>query len=388
MKFLFASDSFKGSLSSVRTAELLAEAAEKVFPGCQWESLPVADGGEGTTEAVIRALSGTLAAVEVQDPLGRPVLAHFGRLQQGRGILEMASASGLPLLKTEERDPLRTSSYGTGQLIRAALASGCRDLAVAIGGSATNDGGMGCLRALGVAFLDHEGQPLAGCGADLEQVERVDMSGLLPLVQEARITVMCDVTNPLTGPQGATHTFGRQKGAHPETEERLERGMERYRQVLLRQFGRDPNDIPGAGAAGGLGAGLCLALGAEMRSGIETVLDWVGFDQRLDGVSAVITGEGRTDWQSAFGKVVSGVARRCQKRQIPVFVLSGGFGEGAETLYRQGVTAMMPTVEGPISLEQAMEQAEELYRKAAGRLFRLLRAGAILRENTVERRND
>ena len=380
MKFLFASDSFKGTLSAARTGELLAEAAEEVFPGCQWDSLPMADGGEGTAEAVLRARGGTAVSVTVEDPLGRPVSAFYGRLGGGQAILEMASASGLTLLREAERDPLRTSTFGTGQLIRAALEDGCRELAVAIGGSATNDGGMGCLRALGVRLLDREGRELAGCGRDLERLERLDLQGLCPLLREAKITVLCDVTNPLTGPEGATRTFGRQKGAGEETLERLERGMEHYRQVLSRQLGRDPNGIPGTGAAGGLGAALRLVLGAELRSGIETVLDWTGFDRRLEGVSAVITGEGRTDWQSAFGKVVSGIGRRCQKRGIPVLLLSGGLGEGAESLYRQGITAMLSTADGPRTLEDSLEKAELLYRSAARRLFRLLRAGADLQK--------
>ena len=378
MKFLFASDSFKGTLSSAKTAELLAEAAQEVFPGCQWDSLQVADGGEGTTEAVIEALHGETKWVEAEGPLGKPVRACYGRLEGNRGILEMASASGLPLLADGERNPLQASSYGTGQLMAAALEDGCRELAVAIGGSATNDGGLGCLRALGARLLDSKGRELSGCGADLERLSQLDLSGLHPGLSEARITVMCDVTNPLTGPDGATRTFGRQKGADREKEERLERGMENYRQILIRQFGQDPNQIPGSGAAGGLGAALCLALGAEMRSGIETVLDWIGFDQRLEGVSAVITGEGRTDWQSAFGKVVSGIGKRCRAKGIPVMVLSGGLGEGAEQLYDHGVTAMMTTVEGPIPLKEALARAEELYGRAARRMFRILKMGREL----------
>ncbi len=379
MKFLFASDSFKGTLSSARTAELLGEAAEEIFPGCQWDSLQVADGGEGTTDAVIQALQGDRVPVEAEGPLGTRVSACYGRLEGGKGILEMASASGLPLLTEKEKNPLRASSFGTGQLIAAALEDGCRELAVAIGGSATNDGGLGCLRALGVRLLDSQGQELPGRGEDLERLRQLDVSGLNPKLRDAHITVMCDVTNPLTGPDGATRTFGRQKGATPQMEERLEKGMENYRQVLIRQFGADPNEIPGSGAAGGLGAALCLVLGAEMRSGIETVLDWIGFDQRLEGVSAVVTGEGRTDWQSAFGKVVSGIGHRCRERGIPVLVLSGGLGDGADQLYDHGVTAMMTTVDGPMPLKEALSRAEELYGRAARRMFRILRMGTEMR---------
>ncbi|WP_434309474.1 glycerate kinase family protein [Hominifimenecus sp. rT4P-3] len=378
MKFLFASDSFKGTISSARTASLLAEAARDVFPECQWDFVEVADGGEGTVDAVIAAQKGERVWREVSGPLGASVSAFYGRIGKGQAVLEMASASGLPLLNEAERNPLRTSSYGTGELIRAALEDGCLSVAIAIGGSATNDGGMGCLRALGVRFFDGEGCELSGYGEDLERVQTIDCSGFHPLVAKARFTVMCDVTNPLTGPNGATYTFGKQKGADPEMLDRLERGMEHYRQVLENTFGIDVNTIPGTGAAGGLGAALLLFLKAELKSGIETVLDLIHFEERLDGVSVVVTGEGRTDWQSAFGKVVSGVGKRCQKQNIPVIALSGGLGPGAETLYQHGITSMMTTVNGPMALEEALEHAEELYLDAARRMFRMLQIGQNL----------
>ncbi|MCJ7834012.1 glycerate kinase [Cuneatibacter sp. NSJ-177] len=378
MKFLFASDSFKGTISSARTAELLGEAAGKVFPECRWESVEVADGGEGTTDAVIAALKGERVWREVRGPLGNPVSAYFGRIGENKAVLEMAAASGLPLLKEEERNPIQASTYGTGELILAALEDGCQEIVVAIGGSATNDGGMGCLRALGVRFLDQLGNELEGCGADLERVSAIDRSGLHPLIFQAKFTVMCDVTNPLTGPDGATRTFGKQKGGTPDMLNRLEAGMENYRRVLERTFGVDVNQIPGTGAAGGLGAALFLFLRAELKSGIETVLDLIHFDERLEGVSVVVTGEGRTDWQSAFGKVISGVGLRCQKKGIPVLVLSGGLGAGADKLYGYGVTSMMTAVDGPMPLNEALERAEELYRDAALRMFRILQVGRQL----------
>lgn len=378
MKFLFASDSFKGTISSARTAELLGEAAGEVFPDCRWESVEVADGGEGTTDAVIAALKGERVWRKVRGPLGNPVSACFGRIGENKAVLEMAAASGLPLLKEGERNPIQASTYGTGELILAALEEGCLEIAVAIGGSATNDGGMGCLRALGVRFLDQSGNELEGCGADLERVSAIDQSGLHPLISQAKFTVMCDVTNPLTGPDGATRTFGKQKGGTPETLDRLEAGMENYRIVLERTFGVDVNQIPGTGAAGGLGAALFLFLRAELKSGIETVLDLIHFDERLEGVSVVVTGEGRTDWQSAFGKVISGVGLRCQKKGIPVLALSGGLGAGADKLYGYGVTSMMTAVDGPMPLQEALARAEELYRDAALRMFRILQVGRQL----------
>ncbi len=378
MKFLFASDSFKGTISSARTAELLGEAAGEVFPDCQWESVEVADGGEGTTDAVIAALKGERVWRKVRGPLGNPVSACFGRIGENKAVLEMAAASGLPLLKEGERNPIQASTYGTGELILAALEEGCLEIAVAIGGSATNDGGMGCLRALGVRFLDQSGNDLEGCGADLERVSAIDRSGLHPLISQAKFTVMCDVTNPLTGPDGATRTFGKQKGGTPEMLDRLEAGMENYRSVLEQTFGVDVNQIPGTGAAGGLGAALFLFLRAELKSGIETVLDLIHFDERLEGVSVVVTGEGRTDWQSAFGKVISGVGLRCQKKGIPVLALSGGLGAGADKLYGYGVTSMMTAVDGPMPLQEALARAEELYRDAALRMFRILQVGRQL----------
>ncbi len=225
---------------------------------------------------------------------------------ENRAIIEMALASGYALVPSEKKNPLYTSSYGTGELIRDALDRGFRDITIAIGGSATNDGGMGCMRALGIRFLNREGRELMGNGSDLEHLAEIDDSGLDSRLADTRFTVMCDVTNPLCGEQGATYTFGPQKGGTPEVLERLERGMENYRDILIRTYGINPDTIPGSGAAGGLGAALLVFLRAELRSGIETVLDLIGFDSRLEGVSLVVTGEGCTDWQSCYGKVVPG----------------------------------------------------------------------------------
>ena len=309
MKLLFASDSFKGSLSSQETAEILARAAKEVFGDVTWSSVPVADGGEGTTDAVIAAENGAWIETEVYGPLMEKVTARYGKIDEKRAVIEMAAASGLPMVPEGRRNPLYTTSYGTGELIRHALDEGFTDISIAIGGSATNDGGMGCARALGVRFLDEDGRELEGRGEDLENVSAIDVSGLDPRVSNAKITVMCDVTNPLCGENGATCTFGAQKGATPEIQARLEAGMVNYRDRIRKQFGIDPDAIEGAGAAGGLGTALMVFLGGEMKSGIETVLDLIGFDRRLEGVDLVVTGEGRTDWQSCFGKVMQGVGK-------------------------------------------------------------------------------
>ena len=374
-RFLFASDSFKGTLSSKQTAGLLGKAAEQVFPGCSWKGVCVADGGEGTLEAVVSAAGGRLCHVTVHGPLMEPVDSAYGILPDGRVVIEMAAASGLPLVPRAKRNPLETTTWGTGELIRDALEQGLRDITVAIGGSATNDGGMGALAALGVCFYDSAGSLLSGKGADLERVERISLEGLMPEVKDACFTVMCDVRNPLTGPEGAAYTFGKQKGGTPKILDRLEAGMLHYADCLEETLGREIRSLPGAGAAGGLGAALLSVLNAKFQPGIEAVLDLIGFDQLLEETDLVVTGEGRMDWQSAFGKVPGGVAKRAKARGIPVAALVGGMGPGCERLAEFGIGSILPTVPGPMELEEALNRAEELYYDAALRMFGLLRAG-------------
>lgn len=375
MKFLFASDSFKGTLSSECITDLLARSAARIFPGCETEGIPVADGGEGTVDAVIKALNGKLRRLMVHGPLMEEREAFYGEFEGNGAVIEMAAASGLPLVAAKERDPRNTTTYGTGELIRDALDRGCRDISIAIGGSATNDGGMGAMRALGVKFLDGVGNELEGRGRDLMKVADIDISGLHPGAAMARFTVMCDVTNPLTGADGATYTFGVQKGGTPEVLDQLESGMLRYANLLKEKLGAEADQIPGAGAAGGLGAALCVFLKANLKSGIDTVLDLVHFDTRLQGVDLVVTGEGRMDWQSAFGKVPSGVGRRCREKGIPVVAIVGGMGCQAETIFDYGVDSIMTTINGAMELEEAMERSRELYASAADRMFRMLKVG-------------
>ena len=379
MKFLFASDSFKGTLSSDQTIELLTKAAEEVFGSCETSGVPVADGGEGTTDAVVKARNGEIITVPVHGPLMEMEQGFYGRLSDTEAILEMAAASGLPMVPEEKRNPLNTTTYGTGELLKAALDAGYTDIAIAIGGSATNDGGMGFASALGIRFLDQDGHVLEGRGEDLEKVAHIDMSGLDPAVQKAHFTVMCDVTNPLCGPDGATYTFGKQKGGTPEILDRLEKGMQNYRDVIIREFGINPDEIQGSGAAGGLGTALKVFLHAEMKSGIETVLDLIDFDARLEGVDLVVTGEGRTDWQSCFGKVMQGVGDRSAKHQVPVAALCGGLGPDYEKIYAHGISSIMTTVDGPMPLKEALDNASELYYKGAIRMFRFLQTGMQMR---------
>ena len=375
MKFLFASDSFKGTLTSDQTIELLTKAAREVFGSCETSGVPVADGGEGTTDAVVKARSGEIITVPVHGPLMEMEQGFYGRLSDTEAILEMAAASGLPMVSEEKRNPLNTTTYGTGELLKAALDAGYTEIAIAIGGSATNDGGMVFSSALGIRFLDQDGHVLEGRGEDLEKVAHIDMSGLDPAVQKAHFTVMCDVTNPLCGPDGATYTFGKQKGGTPEILDRLEKGMQNYRDVIIREFGINPDEIQGSGAAGGLGTALKVFLHAEMKSGIETVLDLIDFDARLEGVDLVVTGEGRTDWQSCFGKVMQGVGDRSAKHQVPVAALCGGLGPDYEKIYAHGISSIMTTVDGPMPLKEALDNASELYYKGAIRMFRFLKTG-------------
>lgn len=373
MKFVFASDSFKGSLSSYQIAKLLDRTAKRIFPDCETVSVGIADGGEGTAETIVKTVNGHMRSVRVLNPLGEEVEASYGELPGKKVIVEMAAASGITLILPNSRNPLFTTTFGTGQLLKDALEQGFRDITIAIGGSATNDGGMGALRALGVKFLDQYGKELSGTGSDLINVAEIDCSDIHSAVRDTKFTVICDVTNPLTGPEGATYTFGRQKGADDEILEELEKGMKNYAAVIKKQFGIDCDTLSGAGAAGGLGAACMVFLKAECRSGIETVLELVHFEDLIRDADYIITGEGRVDWQSAFGKVLWGIGRYGKKHNIPVIAITGSLGDGAEKVYDCGITSVMTTVNGIMTIEDAMEHAEQLYLNAAERMFRMLR---------------
>jgi glycerate kinase len=381
MKLVFASDSFKGTVSSEQTVELLTKAAHEVFGPCETVGVPVADGGEGTTDAVILARKGKKVFATVHGPLMEEVSAYYGKLSEKEAVLEMAQASGLPMVPEELRNPLNTTTYGTGELVLAALDAGFTDISIAIGGSATNDGGMGFASALGIRFMDADGNVLEGKGSELVKVAHIDVSGLSEKAKKAHFTVMCDVTNPLCGKDGATYTFGKQKGGTPEILDRLEKGMCNYRDVIIKEFGVNPDDTPGTGAAGGLGAALKIFLQAEMKSGIETVLDLINFDKLITGADLIVTGEGRTDWQSCFGKVMQGVGDRAKKYDIPVTALCGGLGKGYDQIYEHGIDSIMTTVDGPMPLSEALDRAEELYYKGAVRMFRMVNAGIKLHAN-------
>ncbi len=382
MRILVASDSFKGSLTSQQVGTSVMEGIRRVIPEAQVKVLPIADGGEGTVQALVAATGGKLVTVQVTGPLGDPVQARFGLLPDGTAVLEMAEASGLTLVPEGLRDPTRTTTYGTGELMLKALDMGAARMVIGIGGSATNDGGAGMAQALGVSLKDAQGRELPFGGGALGNLAVIDLSGLDPRVKGVPITVACDVKNPLYGPNGASHIYGPQKGATPEMIRLLDDNLRHLAGIIRDQLGLDVQDIPGAGAAGGLGAGLIAFAGAQLRSGVETVLDTIGFDDHLMGVDLVITGEGRLDHQSVFGKVPVGVAARASRLGIPVIAMVGEIGPEAREVFNYGIDSAVTLVNGPMGLSQAMERAADLLADAAERTFRLIKLGSKLgREN-------
>jgi len=374
MKIVIASDSYKGSNTSMRVAELIEEGAKAVFPEAKFIKIPIADGGEGTVEGLTSGLGGEIERVRAQDALGRSIDSFYGTLE-GKAVLEMAAASGLPLLAQSERNPLITSTFGTGQLLLAALKAGYRDITIGIGGSATNDGGAGMARALGYRFFDAEDRELPEGGAALAKLARLDDSRVTPLLQEARVNVACDVDNPLLGPSGASAIYGPQKGANEAVVEELEAALTNFANVVERWKGSELRNIPGAGAAGGLGLGLMVFCNARMGSGINTILNLMDFESQLKGAHLVITGEGRIDGQSIRGKVPVGVASRAKKCGIPVLAIVGDIGADAKRVFQYGIDSIMSTMDRAMEPVEAMARSSETLRDAAQRACRIIRIG-------------
>ena len=375
MKVVIAPDSYKGCLSALEVAKAMERGVLSVFPTAEVRKIPIADGGEGTVAALVTATNGQLRQTEVTDPLGNKIIAHWGVLGDGRtAVIEMAAASGLPLVPKEKRDPRVTTTYGTGELIKAALAEGLAKIIIGIGGSATNDGGTGMARALGVRFLDAAGQEVAAGGGSLAEICQIDTTGLDPRLKNTEIVVACDVDNPLCGTRGASAVFGPQKGATPEMVQQLDAGLAKYASCARQATGRDVAEKAGAGAAGGLGAGLMFFTPAQLKPGVEIVLDAVGFSDIVRDADFVITGEGRTDFQTAFGKAPVGVAKVAKTHGVPVFCISGGLGEGADDVLAQGIDAVMSICDRPLSLEECMAAGAQLIEPAAARLCRIVMA--------------
>ena len=340
-KCVVVSDSFKGTVSSREICEIAQRVIPRHFPACEVVCIPVADGGEGTVDCFIQAMGAQRVEVTVTNALGEKSAAAYARIGE-LAIIEMAAAAGLPQVGAL-RCPGTATTYGVGELIAHAVDSGCRKILLGLGGSATNDGGCGCAAALGVRFYDADGQSFVPVGDTLGRIARIDTAKADELLRSVEITVMCDVTNPLYGPTGAAYVFAPQKGADAEKVKSLDAGLRHFGDVIRSQYGLDVSAMPGAGAAGGMGAGCVALLGGTIQSGIDAVLDVTGFDRQLEGADLVITGEGRIDSQSADGKVISGVARRTRAKGVPLIAIAGGIADSAGAVYDIGVSAMFST---------------------------------------------
>lgn len=377
MKIIIAPDAFKDSLSAADAAEAIAQGLAQAWPEAELVQCPMADGGEGTVEAVLAACNGEWRSERVQGPLGGQVQARWGWLAASHtAIIEMAEASGLQLVPPGQRNACVSSTFGTGELIRAALDAGARRIILGIGGSATNDGGAGALQALGVGLLDAHGKALERGGLALANLTKVDLSQLDPRLAQVAVDIAADVNNPLCGPQGASAVFGPQKGATAEQVSQLEAALAHYAERCAQALGRDVRDEPGSGAAGGLGFAAKAFLRARFRPGVEVVAELAGLEQAMAGAALVITGEGRFDTQTLRGKTVFGVAQLAQRYNLPVLVIAGTLGEGYQQLYAHGVSAAFALAPGPISLEQACKDAARLLRERAADIARLWRVAS------------
>ncbi|MED1443618.1 glycerate kinase [Aeribacillus composti] len=373
MKFVLAPDSFKESMSARTAALAMEKGIRKVFSNAECLIVPMADGGEGTVESLVSANEGEIIKLEVTGPLGNKVIAEYGLLGDGKtAVIEMASASGLHLISKEKRNPLITSTYGTGELIKHAIERGVDRIILGIGGSATNDGGVGMLQALGVSFKDKEGKELQRGGGVLNQLATIDLTGLDERIKKVKIDVACDVNNPLTGKFGASRIFGPQKGATPEMVKQLDENLAHYAKIVKQVIGKDISQIEGSGAAGGLGAGLIAFLNAELKKGIDLVIELTSLESKIADADYVFTGEGSIDGQTLFGKTLYGIASIAKKYSIPVFAFTGKVGEGIEPLYENGFTSIISILKGVTSLEEALCSGEENLAFAVENVCRVL----------------
>lgn len=378
MKIVIAPDSFKDSLSAQSVADAIALGLAEVWPDAQLIKCPMADGGEGTVESVLAACDGQLRHTMVQGPLGATVEAAWGWLPHSHtAIIEMAEASGLQLVPVDQRDACISSTFGTGELIRAALDAGAQRVILAIGGSATNDGGAGAVQALGVKLLDARGLPLAPGGLALAQLFRIDLSDIDPRLAKVRFDIAADVNNPLCGPHGASAIFGPQKGASPEQVQLLDHALGHFADHCANVLRKEVRDEPGSGAAGGLGFAAKAFLGAQFKAGVEVVAELVGLADAVQNADLVITGEGRFDAQTLRGKTPFGVARIARQQGVPVIVIAGTLGEGYQALYEYGIDAAFALASGPMSLAQACSEAPRLLRERASDIARVWRVAAL-----------
>jgi glycerate 2-kinase len=373
VKIVIAPDSFKGSLSAYEVAANIEIGIKKVINDVEIIKVPMADGGEGTVKSLVDGSGGRIINLKVKGPLLRQVDSFYGITGDGKtAVIEMAAASGLPLISGEERNPLKTTTYGTGELIKHALDMGCRNIMIGIGGSATNDGGAGMLQALGVKLLDKNEREIGSGGECLLDLRKIDLSHMDRRIEECSITAACDVSNPLCGPTGASAVFGPQKGADEAMVKILDECLLNFAMVIKRDLGTNIKDIPGAGAAGGLGGGLLAFLKAKLSRGIDIVIEATNLEKKIEGADLVITGEGMIDYQTAYGKTPYGVAMIAKKYGIPVIAIVGGIGENAEILYEKGFDSIFSIVDKPMVLEEAMDRGQILIEKTAERIMRLI----------------
>ncbi|MDI3543007.1 MAG: glycerate 2-kinase [Candidatus Atribacteria bacterium] len=378
MRILVAPDSFKGSLKSTEVALLIKKGLQRVDESWLIVERPLADGGEGTVEVLVQGTKGKMIEKEVTGPRGEKVKAHIGVVSNGEvAVLEMAEVAGLTLLLPEERNPRFTTTYGVGELIKEAVNLGFCRIILGIGGSATNDGGMGALRALGVKFFDREGRELRGIGDDLINLARIDSQHLFEKPEGVELIIACDVKNPLYGEEGAAYVYGPQKGANPEEVEMLDRGLRNYARLVKEHTGIEIDHLPGAGAAGGIGAGLYAFWGAEFVSGIQLVMDILGVEEEIKKADLVISGEGKVDKQSLYGKVVSGVREKCDRWHKPLILVGGKITEEAFSLWEDKVLALFSITNGPMSEEEAFKKAPFLLEHLSFNLGRVWKGGAM-----------
>ncbi|GER89435.1 glycerate kinase [Dictyobacter vulcani] len=384
MHILIAPQSLKGSLSAAEAGAAIALGVHSIFPTATISTIPIADGGEGTVQALVDATHGEVRSQTVTGPLGQPVTALYGLLGDGqRAVIEMAASSGLPLLSPEQRDPLSATTYGVGELITAALNEGRRHFILGIGGSATNDGGAGMAQALGAELLDAQGQSLSAGGAALADVASISIEKMDPRLQACRFEVACDVNNPLCGPTGASAIYGPQKGATPEMVVQLDAALAHYAYIIQRDLKKSVSAIPGAGAAGGLGAGTLAFLNAELRPGAQIVLEALHLDEYMKSADLVITAEGQIDEQTAYGKSVGAIAALAKQYGVPVLALAGSLGKEYKGIYELGIDALAVLPTGPMSLVYSMEHAALLMSEATERALKLFKLGLQYKGKTL-----
>lgn len=378
MNIIVAPDSFKDCLSAKEVASSITKGIRQIAPEATIIEIPLSDGGEGIMQTLVDVTGGTVISFSVLDPLGRTITSGFGLLEEGKtAVVELARASGLELLKEKERNPLRTSTYGTGQLIKAALDHGCQKIIVGLGGSATNDGGSGMLKALGAKFLDENGEEIRGGGGELNRLRRIDLTNLDSRIGTCEIVIASDVANPLVGPNGASLVYGAQKGGDKKDLEQLDTNLKNYGEVIKEQFNIDVLNQKGAGAAGGTGAALLAFMNGKMTNGIELVLQMVKMEHHLAKCDLLFTGEGQIDGQTLNGKTVTGVSKLAKKYKVPVMVLAGKVGQQIEGIYGMGATAVFPIVDGPMELEEALKKAPILLQRTAQNIMRAIKGSKL-----------